>query len=120
MIRKNTTFGDSMKIKEVVKILLSYWLEIIVGILILFIPDSIRWFLLYFFVIFLVVSVSLIEYLRKLILAFQVANEIKLLATIRKLKITEDELSIVIDSEKMRVGEETWREMEKELNSLIL
>lgn len=104
--------------KEIIKIVLGFWLEIILGILILFNADDIRWFLLYFFVIFLIVSARQTDYIRKLVRVFQVFNEIKLLAIIRKLKITDDEISIVADGEKRNMGEEKWKEIEKEFNDL--
>ena len=73
---------------------------------------------MYFFLIFLIVSAKQLDYLRKLIRVFQVVNEIKILAIIRKLKITQDDLSIVAESQKSELGKEKWDEIEKEFDDL--
>lgn len=58
------------------------------------------------------------NFLRKLIRVFQVANEAKLIVIMRKLKITDDEISIVADNLKEKMGVEKWNEIEKELQEL--
>jgi hypothetical protein len=46
---------------------------------------------------------------------FHIVDEIKLLAITKKLNITEEDLSAVVDSEKAIIGKEKWNKMEKEL-----
>ena len=80
--------------------------------------DDIRWFLFFLFVELLFVVTTHADYLRKMIRVFQVSNEIKLLAVTRKLKVTEDEISIVSDDVKRTIGENRWAQIEKELQDL--
>jgi hypothetical protein len=101
------------------KPLLSAWVEILVGILILFSVDDIRWFWLYLLLVIVHMVGHSANYLRKLIRVYQVFNEMKLIVIMRKLKITEDEISIVTDEEKRKMGDEKWQEIEKELQDLI-
>lgn len=103
-----------------IKIIQKFWIEILLGILIILNIEDIRWFLLYFLILFLIVSTKQIDYMRKLIRVFQVFNEIKLLAIIRKLKISDDEISIVADGERRNMGKDKWEEIEKEFNDLSI
>lgn len=104
--------------KAIFKSLLSFWLEILIGALILFNSDTIKPFLLYFFVVFLLTTFRYMDYQRKIIRFYQISNEIKIMAIIRKLKITDDEISIVQEDEKIRIGKEKWAEIEKEFEEL--
>lgn len=103
--------------KKFLVTILLFWVEILLGIWTLFGSD-IRWFLLYFFVVFLFFNHTRTDYLRKLVRYFQVHNEIKLLAIARKLKISDDELSIVMDGQKKNMGEKGWNDLEKEFEEL--
>lgn len=98
--------------------ILSFWVEIIAGAFLLFGLSDERWFLLYFMVIVLFTIARHIDYTRKLVRMFQIFNEIKFLSMIRKLKITDDEISIVAESEKNKMGELKWAELEKEFAEL--
>jgi hypothetical protein len=102
--------------KKTFQIIFSYWLEILLGGI--FLACGLYPFLFYFFIIFLVTSSKLIDYLRKLIRAYQIFNEVKILAIIRKLKISDDEISIVLDGEKLKIGDKKWAEIEKEINEI--
>lgn len=99
--------------------LLSYWLEILLGAFILLAADDIRWFLFYLFLVLILMVSRTSDHLRKLMRVFQIGNEIKMLAVIRKLKITDDEISIVADDAQAKMGEAKWKEIEKELSDLI-
>lgn len=101
------------------RIFLTFIVEIVLGIIILFSFDSSKWFLLYFFIVFLVSVARQFDYIRKQVRIYQIFNEIKVLTIIRKLKITDDEISIVADSERQKVGEKRWKEIEKELGELL-
>lgn len=94
-----------------------FLLEFLIGLSILFTLD-LRWFLLYFLFLFLTIPYQQADYLRKLIRVFQIHNEIRLLAITRKLKISDEELSIVLDSQRKKIGEEKWKEVENELNEI--
>lgn len=99
--------------------LLSAWVEIVVGVLILINADDIRWFYFYLMLITVWAVFRMGDYLRKMIRMYQISNEIKILTIIRKLKITEDEISIVTDNEREKMGEKKWTELEKELAELM-
>lgn len=104
--------------KLIIRTFFSHWLEILMGSVIILMIDNIRWFLFYFFIVFLITTFKALDYIRKLCRVHQFYNEVKMLAIIRKLKITDEELSIVVDSEKMNMGEIKWNELEKETNDL--
>ena len=105
--------------KNPIKILSEFWLEVLLGTLILFCANNIRWFLLYFFILFLILIERQYDYLRKLTRFYQLSNEIKLLTIIRKLKITDDEMSIVANNEIKNVDKKVWEEFQKEYDDLI-
>lgn len=101
------------------KPLLAAWVEILVGMLILFISEDIRWFYLYLMIVVVWAVFRMGDYLRKMMRIYQVVNEMKLLAIIRKLKITDEEISIIADSEREKMGETKWAELEKEMSELM-
>ncbi len=102
---------------ERINIIVKFWVEILIGVLILFNADDIRWFLLYLLVLLLITLTLYVEYIRKLIRSFQVFNELKLIAIMRKLKVSADEMDIVFEDEKKNMGQK-WNEIEKEFNEL--
>jgi hypothetical protein len=104
--------------KEFIRIVFGYWLEVLIAIILLYSTEDIRLFLLFFFIFSIILFTKHIDYLRKLIRVFQVANEIKLITIIRKLKITEDEISIVTEDEKKKMGSKKWEEIEKDFLDL--
>lgn len=100
------------------KIFLAYAIEVIIGFCILVFSEDIKWFLFYSFCFLLFVIVRLGEYLRKMIRVFQVMNEIKLIAIVRKLNISNEEAQKVADEVRQKTGEEKWRVIEKEFVEL--
>lgn len=72
--------------------MVGYSIKIILGAIILFSVENIRWFLLYFLVIYLISSEKRTNYLRKLIQVYQFSNEIKIAAISKKLKVTEKDI----------------------------
>jgi hypothetical protein len=54
-----------------------------------------------------------------MIRVFQSVNDVRFMAIIRKLKISDDDLSIVTDSMKMKVDEQNWNQLEKEMQDLL-
>jgi hypothetical protein len=105
-------------VKESIKIIFNYWLEILIAIFLIFGSEDIKLFLIFFFVFSIILITKSMDYIRKLIRIFQIANEIKLITIIRKLKITNDEISIVTEDEKKKIGDEKWSEIEKEFQDL--
>lgn len=103
--------------KQSLKILIKYWAEIVLGIIIINI-DDLRWFIFYFFIIFILIIEKHTDFLRKLVRVFQVFNEVKLLSIVRKLKISDDEISIVMENEKKEIGIEAWAEIEKDFRDI--
>ena len=104
-----------MNMSTQVRFIKAYWLDLLVGVLLLVYVDDIRWFLFYL----LVNVIYMADFLRKLIRVYQVANETKYLAIIRKLKITSDEMSIVASSVEHEMGTEKLAALEKEMADLI-
>lgn len=105
---------------KIVKILLGYWVEILMGIIILLATDDIRWFLFYFLIIFLVSSELRIDYIRKLVRVYQVMNEGKLISIIRKLGITNEELQKLGDETENNLTEEQRKSLYEDMDSLGL
>ncbi len=94
----------------------NYWVEIILALLILvFSEGTSKPFLFFFFI----VALNLVDTLSRFVRVFQIANELKMLAIVRKLKISDEEMSIVLDGEKMKVGEDKWKQMEKEISLML-
>ena len=105
---------------KIIKILLGYWLEILVGGLILiFVPD-IRWFLFYLLVILLLSSALLIDSLRKIIRIYQVANEGKLMGIIKKLNITPEELQKLGDEYESTLTDKQKKSLYRDAHDLGL
>jgi hypothetical protein len=105
---------------KIIKILLGYWLEILVGGLILiFVPD-IRWFLFYLLVILLLSSALLIDSLRKIIRIYQVANEGKLMSIIKKLNITPEELQKLGDEYESTLTDKQKKSLYRDAHDLGL
>ena len=92
-----------------IKTLKAFAGDIIIGAVILYF-FNIKLFLLFLFIEVII----LLENIRRLVRVFQFCNEIKILAVIRKLKITEDEISIVMEGEKRNMGDAKWKDLEGE------
>jgi len=90
------------------------------GMVLLFSTEDIRWFLLYFLVISLVTSERRTDYLRKLIRVFRVTNEGKLLAILKKLNITSDELQEIWDEVENNLTEDQRKSLFKDMDDLGL
>ncbi len=107
---------------KIVDILKAAWLEILLGIFIILIADF-RWFLFYSFIVFLLVSAGAAteqtDYLRKLIRINDFFAEIRTLAIVRKLKVSNDEMSIIFNEAKRTMGEDNWKGIEKDIRDLI-
>jgi len=102
------------------KTLLSYWLEILIGAVLLFWIDSVKLFLLYFLVAYLVSAEKRTDYIRKLIRVAQVANEGKLMAIIKKLKISKEELDQMGENIENNFTEEQRKSLNKDMDDLGL
>ncbi len=105
---------------NIFKFLKSFWIEILIGAILLFAVDDIRWFLFYFLVIVLATIHYKAEYLRKLIRVFQVVNEGKLLGIIKKLNISEEELQDIGDSVEANLTEKQLKSLYKDMEDIGL
>lgn len=104
---------------KIVRNLTSHWVIILLGLFLVLAFEDISWFLFFLFLVFLHISTEYAEYHRKLMRVFHLTDEIKLLAIQRKLKISDDEISIVEESVKKDVfGEKRWKDFEKELKEI--
>lgn len=101
-----------------VRIIFSFWVEILLGLFLLNMMDSIRWFLFYSFIIIIILITMAFKNLRQLIIAIQFINRVNALAVIRKLKISDDDLSIVMDAEKKSINTATLDKLQQELQNL--
>jgi hypothetical protein len=99
--------------KDTFAILLKRWLVITIGLIILTGSEDIRWFLMYFFIVYLITFEKEIQDIRKLLIIYHTINYSRILAVVRKLKITDDELDIVADDFKKQLGEEAWYDITK-------
>ncbi len=107
------------RMKRMVEVLELFWVDILIGIILLILVDDIRWFLFFLFLELLYIVRMHTEYLRKMRRIFQISNEIQLLTITRKLKITDDEKDIVMNDVKKDIGPKKWGEIEKELKDLL-
>ena len=99
------------------KTILIYVFEVLIAIAI--ISYSLKAFLVYLFLIFLLVSYKQYNHLRKMMRIYQVANEAKLGAVVKKLKITNEEIKDVVDEMENNNTEEDWKSLEKDFTDLL-
>jgi hypothetical protein len=92
----------------------------LIGIIILFAVEDIRWFLFYLLIILLITSERRTDYLRKLARAYQVMNEGKLVSIIRKLGITDEELQELGDETENNLTEEQRKSLYQDMSDLGL
>lgn len=94
--------------------------EVTLIIVLMFYTDDIRYFFLYFLIVFYVNSAIWGNYLRKLIRVFQVMNEGKLLGIMRKLKITKEEMQKIGDEVESNLTEKQRKSLYKDMDDLGL
>jgi hypothetical protein len=92
-------------------------IEIIVGAVILYF--NLKVFLLYLFILCLISIHYRAEQLRKIVRAFQFANEIKIMAIMKKLNIGEKIIGEVVDEEKTRSSWKNWKDLLKETEEVM-
>lgn len=98
--------------------LLGYIFELIIAIAIYYFLGLVA--LLIYIYIMLVIKIDVnTDYLRKLIRVFQLGNEVKITAIIRKLKITNQEITNVTQETKGNLSEEQWISLEKDAKDII-
>ena len=93
-----------------------YIIEVLISILI--ISFSFEAFLVYVYIILLIKMDMTTDYLRKLIRVFQVANEAKLAAIARKLKITDEEYADIAKETQGNLTPEQWKSLEEDIKSI--
>ncbi len=91
-----------------------HWIDIAIGASFLIFVDDIRWFLMFLFIEVLLASWLHTNYLRKLIRVFQVANEAKIMAIANKVGVQKEEIEKIMKDEEEKIGEEKWKELEKD------
>ena len=92
-----------------------FWAEILFGLAILTF-DKYAVFLLF---VYLVIRLTYIyELLRKMIRVYQVANEIKFIAIMYKLKVSEREISEVMDKTFDELTEEQKEQLDKDFKDI--
>ncbi|MBI3485307.1 hypothetical protein HY025_00010 [Candidatus Daviesbacteria bacterium] len=94
-----------------------FWVEFVFGLGILF-WDKIAVLLLF---IYLVIRLTLIyEYLRKLIRIYQISNEAKIMAIVKKLKITKEEITKNYEEEELaKLTPKQKQQLEKDVNDIM-
>lgn len=105
---------------KILKLLFSYWFEILAGGAILIFTEDIRWYLFYLLIILLLISEIHTDYLRKLIKVFQVTNEGKLMGIIKKLNVTEEELQKIGDEMENNLTEKQRKSLYQDMDDLGL
>lgn len=98
------------------KFLYNIWFEILLGIVILYFIENIKWFLLYL----LIVIVYRIDYIRKMIRVFQTVNDARFISIMRKLKISEEEGKIIGNEIEDNLTESQKDSLYRDINSLGL
>lgn len=98
------------------KTLKGYWIEILVGAVLVAI--DFRLFVFFFFVVYLISSEKRIDYLRKLIRIFHIANEVKIVSIMRKLEIDPSKAEQVFNEMENNMTDRTFSELEKDFASV--
>jgi uncharacterized membrane protein YcaP (DUF421 family) len=104
--------------KNIIKTLLKYWLEILIGGLILIFVQDIRWFLFYLLIVTLLILRLLIDFLKSQITIFRVENEIKLNVIIKKLNIPEEEIQKARDTMSDNLLDKDRKTLHEDLKKL--
>ena len=98
------------------KILKGYWLEIIIGAILISI--DLRLFCFFFFIIYLISSEKRTDYLRKLIRVFHIANEVKIVSIMRNFNIDPSEAEDVFDEMEKSMTKDALKELEKDFKGV--
>lgn len=93
-----------------------FWAEVVFGLLILFFAE----YALFLLFIYIVIRLTLIyEALRKLIRTYQVANEIKLMAIMKKLKVSDEEVEKITKDMLENLTPKQRELLENDVESLV-
>jgi len=95
-----------------------YVLEIVVAIIIFALLD-LAGLLVYIYIVLLINIYIVTDYLRKLIKVFQVANEMKLVAITRKLKITNKEIVDIGEEVNRNLSKKQQADLEKDIRDIF-
>lgn len=90
-----------------------YIVELIIGVILIYI--DFKYFLIWFFMMMLIIQHKNVEYLRKMMRVFQTANEVKIMAIIKKLNISKEEIDEIIEVNKKKVSKEGWESLEEDI-----
>lgn len=96
------------------KKVLSYWLEILAAVLLIYLE---AWAMLIVLGYVVLANINLhrtLDYHRAAGRTWQLVNEVRLLAMVRKLGISDEELKRVEDEARAKVGPEAWASLEKD------
>lgn len=96
------------------KIIIGYWLELLVGAFIFFLINSIALDFFYVLLIMLISSEKRMNYLRALMRTYQIANDGKLLSLTKKLGITKEELESFGDELESQLTAEQMKALEED------
>lgn len=92
-----------------------FWVELLFGTGILLWKEA---SILLLFV-YLVIRLTIVyEYLRKLIRVYQIGNELKILAIIKKLKISKEEILKISEEELNKLTVEQRKQVEKDFSDI--
>ena len=93
-----------------------YGVEFIIALILISI--DLKWFLVYAFMALIFALDMKVDYLRKLIRVFQVANEVKIIAIQRHLKISNEEIEKITKEALDNLSEEQRKFLEKDIQDL--
>lgn len=96
--------------KKFIRHLLNNWAEIVIGILILFCVNDIRWFFLYCFVVLILILERIAGNLRKDALTIKIFNDLHLKRIALKLDIKGDENDEAMKECEAELARHKWNE----------
>ena len=97
--------------------LTDFWAEALFGLAILFFRE----YAIFLLFIYIVIRLTIIyEAFRKLIRVYQVANDVKLLAIMKKLKITEEEIQKETNENLEKLTPKQREMLEKDFQSIVV
>jgi hypothetical protein len=102
---------------KLIQLLASLAIEVGLGVVILTLMGF-SWFVFYFFVVTIISIARATDYIRKLVRLTHFAELVQITAIARKLKISDEEMLIVFEEEKRKMGGKEWHQMENEFNEL--
>lgn len=97
---------------KILKNIFLYGIEIIIALIIF--EFGLKYFLIYAFIMIIIKIDISVNYLRRLIRVFQIGNECKILSIVKKLEITDENITDTYNQNTSNLSDKQKKELEKD------